>query len=139
MQTFDAQEFRGRKQKFIGDRDGSELSVADRQSYSETLVKQAIEFLKIGHEKIQSAELAKCASEAEFQLYREEITGQIDIKLRKVEAQIKRFASEVAAAQQRAIEAERRADIAEAALRRLDDGIRTERTRTGFRLERAAA
>jgi len=139
MQNIDVDEFRSREQESIGDDDGPELSLAERQFYSEMLVERAIEFLKIGHEKIQSAELAKCASEAEFKRYRKEITSRIDIKLRRVEAQMKLYASDLAAAEQRALAAEKRADKAEAALRRLENEIRTERMRTGARLELAAA
>jgi hypothetical protein len=121
MQKIDAKEFR---REFIGESDGTNLSVDEHQSKIEALVERAIEYLRIGHEMVQSAELAKCASEAALQRYRDEIKGPIERKLQIVEEQMKREAAELAAAKQKALAAEKRADKAEAALKRLENEVR---------------
>lgn len=139
MQKIHAEEFGGRGREFIGARDGTNLSVAEHQSYLEKLVERAIEYLTIGQEKVQAAELAKCASEAELKRYQEEVKARIDLKLQKIEAQMKREAFELAAAKQRAIAAEKRADKAEAALKRLENEVRPEGMMTRALLERVAA
>jgi len=127
MQKIDAKELSGRRREFIGESDVTNLSVAEHQSYLETLVERAIEYLRIGHEKVQSAELAKCASEAQLKRYRDEIKGEVDRKLRIVEARMRREAAELVAAKQRAKAAEKRADKAEEALKRLENEARPER------------
>ena len=87
--------------------------------------------MKIGHEKVQSAELAKCVAEAELKRYRDEVKVQIDVKLREIEAQMQRAASQLAAAEQRAIAAEARATKAETAVKRLEGELQTHITKRG--------
>jgi len=58
---------------------------------------------------VRSAELAKCAAEAELTRYRDEVKSQIDIKICAIEEQMERAASQLAAAEQRATAAEKRA------------------------------
>ena len=141
MQTIDdAEGLRDLMRELIGDRGGTGLPASERQSHAERLVEQAIEYLKIAHEKVQSAELEKCAAEAELKRYRDEVKGQIDTKIREIEIQIERSASQLAAAKQKATAAEERANKAETAVKRLEDEIRTQTTRRGPpRLVRAAA
>ncbi len=103
-------------------------------------MKRAIELLRIGHEKVQTAELAKCASETELKRYRDAVKCEVDIKLQEVEARMKRNASELLAAKQKATAAEKRAISAEALVLRLQNELKIERSmRRGAYLERAAA
>jgi hypothetical protein len=95
------------------------------ESHAKCLVEQAIEYLKIAHEKVQSAELAKCAVEAELKRYRDQVMSQINIKIREIEEQMERATSQLAAAEQRATAAEERAIKAE----RLENAIATQTLR----------
>lgn len=108
------------------------------QSGSETLVKQAIEYLKIAHEKVQSAELGRNAAEAELGRYRDEVKNDVNTKLLEVEVRMEAVISRLAAAEQRATAAEQRANKAEAMVRRLEDERQT-KVETGDYLMRVAA
>jgi hypothetical protein len=137
MQTIDdAEGLQHLTRELIGSGDGPDLPEGERRSHLERLVEQAIEFLKIGHEKVQSAALAKCAAEAELNRYRDQVKGQVDIKIREIETQLEQSASQLAAAEQRAIAAEGRANKAEVSVRRLESEIRMRR---GPRIVRTAA
>jgi len=109
------------------------------ESQAECLVEQAIENLKIAHEKVESAELAKCAAEAELERYRDQVKSQIESKIRQIEEQMECTASQLAAAEQRSTVAEERANKAEASVRRLQAELRTEMMRARPRLVRTAA
>jgi hypothetical protein len=106
------------------------------ESQAEKLVEQAI---KVAGEKIESAELAKCAAEAELTRYRDEVKSRIDTKILEIELQIQQAASKLTAAESRAIAAEERANKAEAKVRRLEDELQAQITRTRARLVRNAA
>jgi len=106
------------------------------ESHAEKLVERAI---KIAREKVQSAELAKCAAEAELERYRDQVKSEIDIKIRKIEEQIEHAASQLAAAGWRAIAAEERANKAEATVRRLEEELQAQMMKARPRLVRTAA
>lgn len=101
--------------------DGKNIHFAE--SHAKCIVEQAIKTLKIAQERVESAEMAKCAAEAELERYRHQVKGDIDIKIREVEKHMKRAAHRLAAAEQRAIAAEQRADKAETEVRRLEDKL----------------
>ena len=84
----------------------------------ESLVDHAI---KTAREKVEVAELAKCAAEAEL----EQVKSGFKIKIRQIEEQMERAAFRLAAAEQRATAAEERANKAEASLKRLQAQIVT--------------
>jgi outer membrane murein-binding lipoprotein Lpp len=107
--------------------DGKNLHFAD--SHAKCIVEQAIEFIKIAQEKVESAEIAKCAAEAELERYRTQVKGEIDIKIREVEKQMKRAALRLSAAEQRATAAEQRADKAETEVRRLGNKLQAMKPR----------
>jgi hypothetical protein len=86
------------------------------EANAEDLAQQTI---KIACEKTQSAELAKCAAEAEL----ERVKGQIGTIIRQLEERMEQAAFQLAAAEQRAIAAEERANEAEASLTRLQAEI----------------
>ena len=125
--------------ELIGKSSGNDLPASEHQFHLERLIEQAIEYLKIGHEKVQSAELTKCAAEAELKRYRDEVKGQVDVKMREVEVRMERAASQLAAAKQKATAAEERANKAEASVRRLEIELQTRTKRRGPRLVRPAA
>jgi len=106
------------------------------ESDAEKLIERAI---KIAREKIQSAELAKCAAEAELTRYRERVKSEIKIRLLEVEVRLQAGTSQLAAAGRRATAAEERANKAEATVRRLEHELQTLRMRTSARLVRTAA
>lgn len=81
-----------------------------------SLVEQA---LNAAREKVQSAELAKCAAEAEL----DRVKSEVEIKVRQFEEQMKRTTFQLAAAEQRATAADQRANNAEASFRRLQAEI----------------
>jgi len=86
------------------------------EAHGDDLARQAI---KIACEKTQSAELAKCAAEAEL----ERVKGQISIIVRQLAERMEQAAFQLAATEQRAIAAEERANEAEASLKRLQAEI----------------
>jgi len=93
------------------------------EAHSENLAHQTI---KIACEKTQSAELAKCAAEAEL----ERVRGQIAAIMCQLAERMEQAAHRLAATEQRAIAAEqraiaavKRADEAEASLTRLQAEI----------------
>ena len=86
------------------------------EAHADDLLQQTI---KIACEKTQSAELAKCAAEAEL----ERIKSQIGIIIRKLSERMEQAAFQLAATEQRAITAEQRAIEAEASLKRLQAEI----------------
>jgi hypothetical protein len=93
------------------------------EAHAEDLAEQTI---KIACEKTQSAELAKCAAEAEL----ERVKGQIGTLIRQLAEQMEQAAFQLAATEQRAIAAEQRATAAverankaEASLTGLQAGI----------------
>ena len=86
------------------------------EAHADTLAQQTI---KIACEKTQSAELAKCAAEAEL----ERVKGQIDVIVRQLAERMEQAAFQLAATEQRAIAAEERANEAEASLKRLQAEI----------------
>jgi len=106
------------------------------KSAAEKLIEQAI---KIAREKIQLAELAKCAAEAELTRYRDQVKSEIDIKLLEIEVRMQAVTSQLAAAGWRAIAAEERANKAEATVRRLEDELQAQTMRARPRLVRTAA
>ena len=124
-------------QKLISGR--AELPGTENQSDSQTLVEQAIEYLKVAHEKVQTAELAKCAAEVELARFRNEVKSNINIKLLELEVRMQAVIPQLAAAGQRATAAEERANKAEATVRRLEDELQARKTKTGATLLRAAA
>ena len=107
----------------------------DREAYMENLVRQAIDFLRTGHEIVHSAELAKWVSEMELKRYRDEVVSRINVKLCELEARMTREAAELVAAKRRVAAAEERAKKAELSLRRLQQ----QAVRKVARLERPAA
>jgi len=76
------------------------------EAHAEDLAEQTI---RIACEKTQSAELAKCAAEAEL----ERVKGQIGTITRQLAEQMEQAAFQLAATEQRAIAAEQRAMAAE--------------------------
>jgi outer membrane murein-binding lipoprotein Lpp len=99
----------------------NELLVGKSKDFAEaheSLVDQAI---KTAREKVEVAELAKCAAEAEL----EQVKSEVEIKIRQIEEQMERAAFRLAAAEHRATAAEERADKAEASLKRLQAQIIT--------------
>ena len=124
-------------QKLISGR--AELPGTENQSDSQTLVEQAIEYLKVAHEKVQTAELAKCAAEAELARFRNEVKSDINIKLLELEVRMQAVIPQLAAAGQRATAAEERANKAEATVKRLEDELQARKTKAGATLLRAAA
>src|SRR5262245_24651380 len=93
------------------------------EAHAEDLAHQTI---KIACEKTQSAEVAKCAAEAEL----ERVKGQIGAMMRQLADRMEQATHKLAIAEQRAIAAEqsaiaavKRADEAEARLTRLQAGI----------------
>jgi hypothetical protein len=75
--------------------------------------------IKIACEKTESAELAKCAAEAEL----ERVKGQIGTLIRELAEQMEQAAFQLAATEQRATVAVERANRAEASLTRLQAEI----------------
>jgi len=73
--------------------------------HAQDLAEQTI---KIACEKTQSAELARCAAEAEL----ERVKGQIGTLIRDLAEQMEQAAFQLAATEQRAIAAEQRATVA---------------------------
>jgi hypothetical protein len=102
---------------------------------AKTVVERAIKYLKIAHEKVLAASSAKYAAEAELTRYRDEVKRDINIKLLQL---LKTVMSQLAAAGQGEKAAEQRANKAEAMVRRLEDELQTLRTRTRPRLVRTA-
>lgn len=100
--------------------------------HTEKLVEQAI---KNTREKVRSAELAKCAAEAEITRYRDQ-KRQIDVQIREIEEKIER---QLAAAEWRATACEERANRAEEAVRRLEGELHNRTMRTRARVVRTAA
>ena len=86
------------------------------EAHAEDLAEQTI---KIACEKTESAELAKCAAEAEL----ERVKGQIGTLIRELAEQMERAAFQLAATEQRATVAVERANRAEASLTRLQAEI----------------
>jgi hypothetical protein len=117
--------------------DGKNKHFAETQA--ECIVEQAIEYLKIAREKVDSAELARCAAEAELGRYRDQVKSQIGIKIRAIQEQMDLAASQLASAEQRARVAEERAIKAETSVRRLEDELQTQMMRARPRLVRIAA
>jgi hypothetical protein len=106
------------------------------ESHADCLVEQAT---KIARQEVESAELAKCAAEAELKRYRDQVKAQIDTKIHQIEEQMERTASQLAAAEWRATAAEERANKGEATVRRLEDDLQTQMIRSRARLVRPAA
>jgi hypothetical protein len=107
--------------------DGKNVHFAESQA--KCVVEQAIEYSKIAQEKVESAEIAKCAAEAELERYRDQVKSEIDIKIREIEKQMKQAALRLAAAEQWATAAEERANKAETEVRRLEDELQALRPR----------
>ena len=119
----DDSQFRERRNKYSN----------EWQSRADQLVEQASEFLRIAHNKVQSAETAKCAAEAELKRYHDQVEKQIAIIMRETEEQMERSACrlaavelQLAAAERRAATAEERANKAETSVRRLESALRTQ-------------
>ena len=90
---------------------------AERHARAETLVKQAIEQLKIAHVRVQSAD--KLEKECSVKVQdAEKLLEQASSRIAAVEA-------ELSAAKQRAKAAERRANEAENALKHIEEALRT--------------
>jgi hypothetical protein len=127
--------------KIVSERLGDSIG-GEAQAGSETVVEQAIKYLKIAHEnlkiaheKVLAASSAKYAAEAELTRYRDEVKRDINIKLLEL---MKAVMSQLAAVGQGEKAAEQRANKAEAMVRRLEDELQTLRTRTKSRLVRTA-
>jgi hypothetical protein len=127
--------------KIVSERLGDSIG-GEAQAGSETVVEQAIkylkiahEILKIAHEKVLAASSAKYATEAELTRYRDEVKRDINIKLLEL---MKAVMSQLAAARQEEKAAEQRANKTEVMVRRLEDELQTLRTRTRPRLVRTA-
>lgn len=86
------------------------------EAHAEDLAEQTI---KIACEKTQSAELAKCAAEAEL----ERVKAQIGTIIRQLAEQMEQADFQLAATEQRATAAVERANKAEASLTRLQAEI----------------
>ena len=119
---------------------------AEWQSRAERLVEQATEYLKIAHDKVQSAELAKCAAEAELKRNHDQVEKQIDVIMREMEEQKERLASrlaaaeaQVAAAERQATAAEERANKAETSVRWLESALRAQALNKKLNLVLSAA
>jgi hypothetical protein len=139
-EEIDTEQLRDHMRNFIANGAGGDLSGTERQTHGETLVEQAIEYLKIADEKVRSAEFAKCTAEGELKRYRDQTRSEIDAKILEIEVRIQQAASQLAAAEQRATAAEERANKAEAALGSLEDELpTTQPMRTRARLVRIAA
>jgi outer membrane murein-binding lipoprotein Lpp len=138
-EEIDTEWLRDHMRNFIANGAGPNLPGTEHQFHGEAIAEQAIEFLKIADEKVRSAELAKCAAEAELKRYRDQVKDQIDTKIHQIEEQMERTASQLAAAEQRATAAEERANEAEATVRRLEDDLQAQMIRTRARLVRPAA
>jgi hypothetical protein len=139
MQETGTEELRSLMRDFI-EQDGQGDVPADTEpSCAKNLVGQAIDYLKIAHLKVQSAEGAKSAAESELARFRQQVKDQVDSKFRDVEARMAQWASALAAAERKAIAAEQRAKTAEGALKRLEDELRTQTAARGPRLVRVAA
>jgi hypothetical protein len=109
------------------------------ESHAEKLVEQAIEYLKIADEKVQSAELARLTAEAELTRYRDQVKSELDIKIGEIEEKLEQAASQLAAAWRSATAAEERASKAEATNTRLEDELQAQMMRTSAQLFPAAA
>jgi hypothetical protein len=127
--------------KIVSERLGDSIG-GEAQAGSETVVEQAIKYLKIAHEnlkiaheKVLAASSAKYAAEAELTRYRDEVKRDINIKLLEL---MKAVMSQLAAARQEEKAAEQRANKTEVMVRRLEDELQTLRTRTRPRLVRTA-
>jgi exonuclease VII large subunit len=115
--------------ELIGDVDNY---AAERQARAEKLAQQAIEKLKIAHDRVQSAESGRRAAEAEIKEFSDRVEKVLSVRLQEVEQAMEQTASRIAAteaqlsaAEQRAITAEVRATEAETALKRIEEAIRT--------------
>jgi hypothetical protein len=109
------------------------------ESHAEKLVEQAIEYLKIADEKVQSAELARLTAEAELTRYRDQVKSELDIKIGEIEEKLEQAASQLAAAWRSATAAEERASKAEATNKRLEDELQAQMMRTSAQMFPAAA
>jgi exonuclease VII large subunit len=105
---------------------------AERHARAEMLAQQAIEKLKIAHDRVQSAESGRLAAEAEIKKFSERLEKELSVRLQDVEIAMEQTASRMAAtefqlsaAEQRARAAETRAEEAEDALRRIEEAVRT--------------
>ena len=108
-------------------------SAAARQACAEALVKQAIEKLMIADARVQAAESEVRAVNVEVKNFRDAMEKEISIKMQVVERLIEQANSSIAATEaersileQRAMNAEKRADEAENALRHIEGAIRTQ-------------
>jgi hypothetical protein len=144
MQKIDMEWLRDRMRKFIGKSGGADLStnalLSDLARNSEQILWLRVndlvgrknnhfaeapaeglaeQTIKIACEKTQSAELAKCATEAEL----ERVKGQIGTIIRQHAEQMEQAAFQLAATEQRATAAVERANKAEASLTRLQAEI----------------
>jgi hypothetical protein len=108
-------------------------SAAERQACAEALVKQAIEKLMIADARVQAAESEVRALNVEVKNFRDTMEKEMIIKMQAVERLIEQANSSIAATEaersileQRALNAEKRADEAENALRHIEGAIRTQ-------------
>lgn len=106
---------------------------SERLARAEQLAKEAIEDLKIAHDRVQSAEAGRLAAESEFRDFRDRIDEELCVRLQVIEKIMERAASRVAATnaqlsavEQRARLAETRATQAENALKRIEEAIQTQ-------------
>lgn len=105
---------------------------AERHARAERLAQQAIEKLKIAHNRVRSAELGRLAAEAEMKKLGEKVEKELSTRLQDVERVLEQAASrmeaaeiQLSAAEQRARTAEMRAEEAESALKRIEEAVRT--------------
>lgn len=106
---------------------------SERLARAEQLAKEAIEDLKIAHDRVQSAESGRLAAESEFRELKGRIDEELCVRLQAIEKIMERAASRVAttnaqlsAVEQRARSAEARATEAENALKRIEEAIQTQ-------------
>lgn len=127
--------------------DEVDRSAAERQACAETLVKQAIEKLKIADVRVQAAESEVRAVKAEVKDFKNTLEKELSIKIQALEKLIEQANSCIAVTEadrsiyeQRALNAEKRADEAEKVLRCIEGEIRTQilNKRLGDRDSRAA-
>jgi chromosome segregation ATPase len=103
----------------------AEQRAAETMARAQSLASDAAEKLRLAQARIERAEIAQRAAEAELADFRDELE-RVRNDLKQAEAQLEINAEELAAAEERASVAERRANDAEAALESIVRAIRTQ-------------
>jgi hypothetical protein len=97
---------------------------AEREARVETLAKQAIEKLKIAHDRIRAAESGRRAAETEIKKLGDRVREAEKVMEESV-SRISAIEAQLSAAEQRATTAEMRATEAENALKCIEEALRT--------------